>query len=159
VNEAVKETPTVMARLVEFVDVAFMTVKVTVYVPAEAKLCVGFWAALVAPSPKLHCQIEGAPVDMSVNWTDWATAGELGLYVKDAVKAGETETVRLVLFEPEAFDTVNVTVFDPAVVKVWLGFLDVEVPPSPKFQDQEVGDPVDVSVNWMDCPAIGAVGL
>jgi hypothetical protein len=33
------------------------------------------------------------------------------------------------------------------------------VPPSPKFQDHEVGLPADVSVNCTDWPATGDVGL
>jgi len=35
----------------------------------------------------------------------------------------------------------------------------VLVPPSPKLQDHEVGLPVEASVNWTDCPAIGEEGL
>jgi hypothetical protein len=46
---------------------------------------------------------------------DWPAAGDDGLKVKEAVKAVETERVRLVPFEPEELDTVSVTVFDPAV--------------------------------------------
>jgi hypothetical protein len=114
---------------------------------------------LVAPSPKFHCQIDGAPVEVSVNRTDWPTAGDDGLKVKEAVKAVETERVRLVLFEPAVLVTVSVTVFVPAVVYVWLGFCDVEVPPSPKFHSHDVGDPVEVSVNWMAWPAVGVAGL
>jgi hypothetical protein len=67
--------------------------------------------------------------------------------VKDAASAATTVTVRLVLFDPEALVAVNVTVFDPAVANVWLGFREVLVPPSPKFHCHEVGLPVDVSVN------------
>jgi hypothetical protein len=55
--------------------------------------------------------------------------------------------VRLVLFEPDVLDTVSVTVFDPAVEYVWLGFCSVDVVPSPKFHDHDVGVPVEVSVN------------
>ena len=33
-------------------------------------------------------------------------------------------------------------------VKVWLGFCCVDVVPSPKFQFQVVGEPVEVSTNW-----------
>jgi len=61
--------------------------------------------------------------------------------------------------EPELFVTVRVTVLDPAVVYVWLGFWDVLVPPSPKFHCQEVGVPAEVSVNCTDCPAAGEAGL
>jgi hypothetical protein len=42
---------------------------------------------------------------------------------------------------------------------VWLGFWAVLVVPSPKFHDQEVGLPADVSVNCTDWPAAGEVGL
>jgi hypothetical protein len=34
----------------------------------------------------------------------------------------------------------------------------VLVAPSPKFHSQEVGLPVEVSVNWIDCPATGEAG-
>ncbi|MGA2362179.1 MAG: hypothetical protein ABSG73_06925 [Candidatus Aminicenantales bacterium] len=44
-------------------------------------------------------------------------------------------------------------------MKEWLGFWAVEVVPSPKFHSQDVGDPVDVSVNWTVCPAFGDAGL
>jgi len=42
--------------------------------------------------------------------------GEPGLKLNEAASAAPTVTVRLVLLEPEAFVTVSVTVFDPAVV-------------------------------------------
>jgi hypothetical protein len=42
---------------------------------------------------------------------------------------------------------------------VWLGFWAVEVDPSPKFQLQDVGEPVDVSVNCTACPTVGNAGL
>ena len=51
------------------------------------------------------------------------------------------------MFEPVLLVAVNVTVLEPAVVNSWLGFYDDEVAPSPKFHSQEVGVPVDVSVN------------
>jgi len=70
----------------------------------------GFWAVLVAPSPKLHCQEVGEPVDVSVNWTACPATGEAGLYVKDAVRAGTTVTVRVTLCEPELLVAVRVTV-------------------------------------------------
>jgi hypothetical protein len=67
--------------------------------------------------------------------------------------------VRLVLFEPEALLTLSVTIFDPVVVYMWLGFWVVEVVPSPKLHDHEVGLPADVSVNCTDCPAAGLAEL
>jgi len=99
------------------------------------------------PSPKFHRQEVGEPVDVSVNWTACPAAGELGLNVKDAVRAGTTVIVRLTLWEPELMAAVRVTVKDAAVAKVWLGFWAVLVAPSPKFHCQDVGKPVDVSVN------------
>lgn len=45
------------------------------------------------------------------------------------------------------FLTVKLTVYFPIFVYLCVGFLAVEVLESPKFQDQEVGDPVLLSVN------------
>jgi hypothetical protein len=47
---------------------------------------------------------------------DWPATGEPGLKVKEAVSGVETTIVRLMLFDPELFVTVKVTVFVPAVV-------------------------------------------
>ena len=79
--------------------------------------------------------------------------------MKAAFSAGVMVMVRVAVLEPELFVTVKVTVIDPAAVKAWLGFWAVLVFPSPKFHCQELGLPVDVSVNWTDCPAAGDVGL
>jgi len=46
-------------------------------------------------------------------------------------------------------EAVNATVYDDALVNVWLGFCSVDVPPSPKFHCQEVGFEVEVSVNFI----------
>jgi hypothetical protein len=77
----------------------------------------GFWTVLVDPSLKFHCHDVGFPTDASANCTDWPVAGEAGLKVKDAVNVtvGATVTVRLVLPWPDAFITVRLTVYDPAV--------------------------------------------
>jgi len=48
-------------------------------------------------------------VEVSVNWTAWPAAGEVGLKVKDAVRTGATVTVRLTLWEPELLVAVRVT--------------------------------------------------
>jgi hypothetical protein len=56
------------------------------------------------------------PIEVSVNWTDCPAAGEEGVKLNEATRADATVTVRLAEFEPEAFVTVRVTVFDPAVV-------------------------------------------
>ena len=79
--------------------------------------------------------------------------------MNDAARAVATDTVRLVLLEPVALVAVRVTVFEPAVAKAWLGFWAVDVDPSPKLHDHDVGVPVDVSVNCTDWPAAGDVGL
>jgi hypothetical protein len=42
---------------------------------------------------------------------------------------------------------------------MWLGFLVVLVIPSPKFHCQEVGEFVEVSVNWTVFPVAGDPGL
>jgi len=66
----------------------------------------------------------------------------------------------LLAFElPAELTAVSVTVYDPAAVKVWLGFWMELVPPSPKFHDQDVGLPVDLSVNVMVCAVTGASGV
>ncbi|MCG7851115.1 MAG: hypothetical protein MIO92_01190 [Methanosarcinaceae archaeon] len=71
----------------------------------------------------------------------------------------DTVIVRLTLLEPDPFVTASVTVLDPSVENVWLGFCEVLVPPSPKFHCHEVGPPVEVSVNATACPGVGKAGL
>ena len=101
-------------------------------------------------SPKLHCHVVGAPRDASAKYTAWPAAGAVGEYEKSADKVAAIATGRLMEFDPKLFVTVSVTVFEPGVVKVWFGFLSVDVPPSPKSHRQEVGAPVEVSVNRTD---------
>jgi hypothetical protein len=62
------------------------------------------------------------------------------------------------VFEPAEFVAVRVTVYAPATLYVWLGFRWIEVVPSPKFQDQLVGAPVELSVKLTvrgACPETG----
>jgi hypothetical protein len=113
---------------------------------------------LVEPSPKFHCREVGVPVDVSVNCTVWPTVGEFGLKLNDAAGPSSTVSVRVVVLEPVAFETVKVTVLEPAAAKMWLGFWAVLVEPSPKFHSQEVGLPVDTSVNWTAWPGTGLEG-
>jgi hypothetical protein len=112
----VDEGNTLIIRLTFFELELFVTVKVTLYVPEVVKIWLGFWAVLIAPSLKSHCQAVGFPSDVSVNCTDWPVTGEAGLKEKEAVSALATVTVRLTLLEPELLVTVKATVFDPAVV-------------------------------------------
>lgn len=155
---AVRSATMVRVRVAVCVLVPFATVRVTVLVPADAYVWLGCWAVLVAPSPKFHCQEVGDPVDVSVNCTACPVAGEAGLNVNDAAKGAATVTVRVDVLELEPFVTVKVTVLVPADAYVWLGCWIVLVAPSPKFQDQAVGPPVEASVNWTACPAAGAAG-
>lgn len=56
----------------------FVTVRVTVYDAVAMNVWLGFWAVLVAPSPKFHCHEVGEPVEVSVNCTAWPATGEVG---------------------------------------------------------------------------------
>ena len=80
--------------------------------------------------------------------------------MKLATSAPAPRTVKVLPFEfdPAEFDAVKVTVNDPPDVKVCVGFCVLEVPPSPNAQDHDVGLPVEVSVNWIACPAVGDAG-
>ena len=53
----------------------------------------------------------------------------------------------------------SVTLNVPAAAYAWLGFCAVEVPPSPKFQLQLVGLPVDKSVKFTVSGAAPVVGV
>ena len=158
VKAAASGAPTVRVRLAVLDPEALVTVKVTVFVPALAKAWLGFWAVLVAPSPKFQAQAAGLPADASVNCTDWPVTGEAGLKEKEAASAAPTVSGWLEELDPEALVTVRVTVFVPTLANAWLGFWAVLVVPSPKLQDQDVGSPEDVSVNWTACPTDGAAG-
>ena len=48
---------------------------------------------------------------------------------------------------PQAFVAVSVTVYVPATAYMYVGFWSVDVFPSPKSQAQDVGAPVEASVN------------
>jgi hypothetical protein len=72
--------------------------------------------------------VEDAPADT-------VPGAAVTVIVRDAVVPG-----------PEALDDVSVTVCVPAV-NVCAGFRSVEVPPSPKFHDHDVGLPVEASMN------------
>jgi hypothetical protein len=71
--------------------------------------------------------------------------------------------VRVAMSEPSAFVAVRVTVYVPPPLYVWLGFWSVDPfalpdPGSPKFQLQDVGLPVDVSVKLTTRGAVPLVG-
>jgi hypothetical protein len=121
---------------------------------------VGFLSVLVAPSPNVQDHDVGLPEDVSVKLTASPGVGALGENVKAATGgAAVTVTGRLVLFDPDTLLTLSVTVNFPATEYVWVGSFSVLVQPSPKFQAQAVGLPVDVSVNVTVCPARGAEGV
>jgi hypothetical protein len=60
--------------------------------------------------------------------------------------------------DPYAFVAVRLTVYHPASVYVWTGFCSVEVVPSPKSHNHELGLPRDESVNVTVNGAISEVG-
>ena len=99
---------------------------------------------------KFHDQDVGEPVEVSVNWTAWPSTGAAGETEKAAttLEAPETKTVLVALEDEAALEAVKVTVYEPAAANAWDGFRSVLVDPSPKFQAQEAGLPVDASVNW-----------
>lgn len=71
---------------------------------------------------------------------------------------GSTLMAWLMLLEPELLVTVRVTVYDAAVANVYVGLWTALVDPSPNFHCQEVGEPMDVSVNFTAWPAVGEDG-
>ena len=56
---------------------------------------VGFGSSLVAPSPKVHDQDVGFPLEVSENCTFWSTVGDVDDEVKAAVGTDETDIVVL----------------------------------------------------------------
>ena len=118
------------------------------------------------PSPKVHDQAVGAPVEMSVNCTDWFVAGTDGEYEKagtGAAAAGFTVTVFVVEALPEPLVAVRRTVYVPAAAKTCAGFWAVDVfdvdAESPKFQLHDVGELSEASLNWTAWPAEAGFGL
>jgi hypothetical protein len=113
------------------------------------------------PSPKLQNHEVGPPEDVSVNDTLWPGCGDGGENVNAAVGADpvvETTTCWELRLEPCKFDAVSVTVYVPGLPKILPGFCAVEVVRSPKFQLQDVGLPVEVSVKNTVWPTAGEGG-
>ena len=84
-------------------------------------MCAGFWAALVAPSPKFHDQAVGEFVDASVNCTDWLTLGRNGLQLNIAAGVGGLTVKVTALLAPPAVVTITFwgpTGAFPAIVNV-----------------------------------------
>jgi hypothetical protein len=69
VKDAVRAGTTATDLLTVFEPEALIAVKVTVNDAAVVNVWMGFWEVLVEPSPKLHCQAVGLPVDVSANCT------------------------------------------------------------------------------------------
>ena len=165
VKEAVGALPAavaVMTTLAVLVlePVALVATSFTVEDPA-AKVWDGFCEVLVPPSPKSQAQLVGEPVEVSVNWTVSGAVPEVLSSVKEAVGAlpaavAVMTTLAVLVLEPVALVATSFTVEDPAA-KVWDGFCEVLVPPSPKSQAQLVGEPVEVSVNWTVSGAVPEV--
>ena len=85
----------------------------------------------------------GLFIDVSLKFTD----SPLKLDTGDTVTLVCVLIVCWYVLLPALFVAINVTVKVPAVVKTCDGFLTVLTLPSPKFQLQDVGEFIDVSVN------------
>jgi len=142
--------------------VPVVAVKVAVVAPAGTVTVAGTWAA----AELLDVNATAAPpagaglsrVTVPVEDAPPGTVAGLTLTPLKAATAATIVIGRLVLLEPEALVTVKVTVPDPVEVYVWAGFCAVEVVESPKAHSQEVGLPVDVSVNCTAWPTTGDAG-
>src|SRR5450432_4225786 len=78
---------TVTSRVALALPDPFDAVRRTVKVPAAAYTCVAFCCVDEWPSPKSHAHADGAPADVSENWTSEPAAG-LGVDAEnDAVGA------------------------------------------------------------------------
>ena len=107
-------------------------------------------------SPKLQFHIAGDPIDVSVNLTNPLVLTAETFVVKAAVGPATTLTVSVAGDdEPTGSETVRVIVFTPEVDQTIVAFLLVEVAglaPEPKFHDQLVMVPVDVSLKITGLP-------
>jgi hypothetical protein len=88
---------------------------------------------------------------VSTNWTESGTVPEVTLATNAA--AGAESVLLTVMYPvfvtvllPAELVAVNVTVYVPALVKVWEGLSPVDVPPSPNDHIHEVGVFVDSSI-------------
>jgi hypothetical protein len=75
--------------------VPLLTVRLTVYVPAEVYWCEGLVAVEVWESPKFHVRDMGEPVDASVNWTVSGRVPVRGGPVKFATPTGAAEVTTI----------------------------------------------------------------
>lgn len=75
----------------------------------------------------------------------------------EVIEVTVTEPVLVVVLLPAEFVAVRLTEYVPASVYSYVGFWSVEVPPSPKYQYQEVGEFSDVSVNTIARGAVPVV--
>ena len=127
-------------------------------VPPLVKTCEGDCSVDVGVwSPKSHDQPVGKPVLVSVNFTVSGTVPLVGVAVKLAV-GGLTVMVREAELNPSALVAVRVAVKVP-LPYTCEGDCTVDVAPSPKFQDQLVGEPVLVSVKFTVSGAVPLVGV
>jgi hypothetical protein len=130
--------------------------------PAGTVTVAGTWAAAVLLEVKLTTAPPvGAGLSRATVPVDDAPPSTVAGLTLTPLRAATAATIvigRLVLLEPEAFVTVKVTVPVPVDAYVWTGFCAVEVVESPKPHNQEVGLPVDVSVNCTGCPITGEAG-
>jgi hypothetical protein len=91
IRPIVRVAPTVTVLLAVLEPAALPAVRVTVKVPAAAYVWVGFWSALVPPSPKFQDHVVGDSVDASENCTDTFAEGDAGENVKETAGRDDEE--------------------------------------------------------------------
>lgn len=123
-------------------------VKLTVYCPVLLYVYTGFFSVELFPSPNVHFHELGDPVLWSIKLTLRGADPEVGIAEKAAPSEFETAIYFVFVNEllPFALLAVNVTVYNPVLLYVYVGFFSVEFPPSPKVHLHEFGDPVLWSV-------------
>jgi hypothetical protein len=96
-------------------------VSVTLYVPFEAYVCVGFFCVEVPPSPKFHCH---ATALGEISWK-FTVNGPLHAFctsdVKSAVGGGNTVMFFVIESLQTAYLFTTFTGYTPAVVNVLVG--------------------------------------
>ncbi len=153
---------TVIVFVAEVDPSPLVAVKVAVNVPVWSYVYEGDCAVDVpTPSPKSQAQLVGEPVLVSVKFTVSGAVPVIGVAVKLAVGADGWLTVIVLEAEldPCVLVTVRVAVKVPVSVYSCEGEGEVDVPPSPKFQAQLVGEPVLVSVKFTVSGTVPEVGV
>ena len=116
-----------------------LAVNEAVNVPGVLYVTVTLLAVEVAglPPGNDHCTVV-AFVEVLLNSTVSGSHPVVGVAVNAATGGVASTTVLLLVEVPQILVVVNVTLYVPPVVKVWVGFWSVLVVPSPKFHKKPV---------------------